>query len=94
MTEQKRVSMTGEIVVPRDVVAGQVWTAHTQREHVALPEGVLIRPKFNSRGTISWEEFGPHRIPTSEPLPTETEMAALLKRDAALCFLNKEWGRC
>jgi hypothetical protein len=90
MTAQTRLSKTGEVVVPRDVVAGQGWTAETELELVASPDGLLIRPKPQARETISWEEFDRRRTPHPGPPPTEAELRAVVEREAARRYLDKE----
>lgn len=90
MTEQTRISSSGEVVVPRDVVAGQGWTADTELELVASPEGVLIRPKSQPRETISWEEFR-RRVPKHEgPALSLEQMDAAIERGRAERWKAKE----
>jgi hypothetical protein len=90
MTAQARLSKTGEVVVPREVVAGQGWTAETELELVSSADGLLIRPKAQARETISWDEFDRRRSPHPGPPPTEAELAAIIEREATRRYLDKE----
>lgn len=89
--------------MPRDVVAGQGWTADTELELVSSPDGVLIRPKAATEGTeraatgggdeISYEEFR-RSLPKHDGRPplTDAEIKLILEEEAVRRHLARTRG--
>lgn len=86
MSQHVKISVKGQIVIPKDVRDALDWTAGMELEVMKGTNSVTFRPKLEKRERITFEEFK-RRIPKYDgPYVPESEWRGAIEE-----MFRREW---
>ncbi len=85
MNAQTKMSVKGQVVIPKDVRDALNWGERLELEVVAGTNSITLKPRARPRKTITWEEFHqivkPHEGPAIPESEWEEGIAEMFRRE-------------
>jgi AbrB family looped-hinge helix DNA binding protein len=86
MNAVTKMSVKGQVVIPKDVRDKLAWDAGTELQVTPTAGGVLIQPLYRKKQTLTMAQFKKIVKPHEGPYIPESEWPALMEED-----LRKRW---